>query len=137
MSAPVLPVNDPRVLAELTKEFERYEVALMANDVATLDALFWKSELTLRYGVAENLRGHEAILRYRQLRPGGSPQRRLQNTVITTFGDAFGTANTEFLRLGPAAAGAIGRQSQTWVRLPEGWRIVAAHVSLIAVKDGT
>ncbi len=131
-----MQINEPETLAELTAAFERYEVALMANDIATLDALFWQSELTLRYGVAENLRGHEAILRFRQLRPGGSPPRRLQNTVITTFGDTFGTANTEFQRLGASNPGVTGRQSQTWVRLPEGWRIVAAHVSLMAAKDG-
>ena len=126
-------VNDPPTLAALTEAFDRYEAALMSNDVTTLDELFWPSRLTLRFGVGENLYGFEAIARYRQLRPGGSPQRRLAHTVITTFGSSFGTANTEFQRVATAAQGAppLGRQSQTWVCFEQGWRIVAAHVSLL------
>jgi hypothetical protein len=122
-------VNDPQVVAEVTAEFERYETALMENDTATLDALFWNSPLTLRYGVGERLYGHDAIAAFRSARAGGSPRRVLANTVITTFGHDFATANTEFRRAGETR---IGRQSQTWVRTANGWRIVSAHVSLEA-----
>ena len=125
-------VNDPLVVAEVTAEFERYEMALLANDVATLDALFWNSPLTLRYGVGERLYGYDAIAAFRQARTGGSPRRVLANTIITTFGHDFATANTEFRRAGEAR---IGRQSQTWVRTANGWRIVSAHVSLEAEKS--
>lgn len=125
-------VNDPMVVAEVTAEFERYEAALLGNDVATLDALFWKSPLTLRYGVGERLYGYDAIAAFRMARAGGSPQRVLANTVITTFGHDFATANTEFHRAGETR---VGRQSQTWVRTAKGWRIVSAHVSLEAEKS--
>lgn len=126
-------VNDPPTLTALTRAFERYESALMSNDVATLDELFWSSPFTLRFGIGENLYGFEAIARFRQLRPGGSPQRHLAHTVITTFGSNFGTANTEFQRVATAAQGVplLGRQSQTWVCFEQGWKIVAAHVSLL------
>lgn len=123
-----MKINDPQVLAEVTAAFQAYEVALGENDIATLDALFWRSEHTLRYGVGENLYGFDAIARFRRERPGGSPARTLANTVITSFGDDMATANTEFQRIG---GGRIGRQSQTWARTPEGWKIVAAHVSLM------
>lgn len=122
-------VNQPEVLKGLEAAFAAYEAALMANDVAVLDALFWQSQLTLRYGVGENLYGHEAIAAFRVARPGGSPQRDLARTVIVTFGDSFGVASTEFHRENTTL---IGRQSQSWVLFPEGWRIVAAHVSLMA-----
>lgn len=125
-------VNDPEVLAEVTEAFQAYEVALGDNDIDALDTLFWRSEHTLRYGVGENLYGFEAIARFRRERPGGSPPRTLANTVITSFDRDMATANTEFQRVG---GGRIGRQSQTWIRTPEGWRIVAAHVSLMA--DGS
>ena len=121
-------VNDPKTLAEVTAAFARYEQALMENDVATLDGLFWNAPLTLRYGVGENLYGIDAIREFRRNRIGGSPQRVLRNTVITTYGTDFGAANTEFMRDGSPA---IGRQSQSWVRTPDGWRIVAAHVSMM------
>ena len=121
-------VNDPEVLAEVTAAFQAYEAALMANDVETLDGLFWASPHILRYGAGENLYGQDEILAFRKARPGGSPQRVLTRTVITTFGRDFATANTEFQRAGSAR---IGRQSHAWARLPEGWRIVAAHVSLM------
>jgi hypothetical protein len=121
-------IDDPETLAEVTSAFEAYERALMANDVGTLDSLFWASPQALRYGVAECLYGHEAILAFRKARPGGSPQRQLTRTVITTFGKDFAVANAEFRRIGATRS---GRQSQTWVRFREGWRIVAAHVSLI------
>jgi hypothetical protein len=122
-------INAPGPLTELEAAFAAYESALMTNDVDALDGFFWQSEFTLRYGVGENLYGFEAIAAFRISRPGGSPQRTLTRTVITTFGDDFGVANTEFKREG---GGRIGRQSQTWVRFPEGWRVVAAHVSLMA-----
>jgi hypothetical protein len=120
-------VNDPDTLAEVVAAFEAYETALMANDVEALDALFWTSPHALRYGVGETLYGHDEILAFRKARPGGSPPRVLTRTVITTFGPDLATANTEFRREGQDRP---GRQSQTWVRAPEGWRIVAAHVSL-------
>ena len=124
-------VNDPATLAEVTAMFERYEIALLENDIETLGRLFWQSELTLRYGVGERLYGYDAIAAFRVARVGGSPQRTLDNTIITTFGHDFATANTEFRR---EAERRVGRQSQTWVRTLNGWRIVAAHVSLEAEK---
>jgi hypothetical protein len=125
-------VNDPMVVAEVTAEFERYEVALLGNDIATLNGLFWNSPLTLRYGVGERLYGYDAIAAFRTARAGGSPQRVLAHTVITTFWHDFATANTEFRRAGETS---VGRQSQTWVRTANGWRIVSAHVSLEAEKS--
>jgi hypothetical protein len=100
----------------------------MANEVAALDALFWASPHTVRYGPGECLYGQEEIAAFRRARVGGSPQRRLTRTVITTLGSQFATANTEFLREDSVK---IGRQSHSWARLPQGWRIVAAHVSLM------
>jgi hypothetical protein len=122
------PINLPDVLAEMTAAFERYEHALVGNDVAVLDELFWNSPHTLRYGVGENLYGYDAIAAFRSSRPSAGLDRTLRNTVITTYGRDMATANTEFLR---PSTERIGRQSQTWVRMPEGWRIVAAHVSLM------
>lgn len=122
-------INDPETLAEAEAAFAQYEAALMANDLATLDALFWNSPLTVRYGDKQNLYGFEAIAAFRIGRVGGSPHRTLSNTVITTFGKDFATANTEFQRVGAAHA---GRQTQTWVRTPVGWRVVSAHVSLLS-----
>ncbi len=122
-------VNDPATLAEVEAVFDRYEAALAANDVAVLDGSFYDSPHTLRYGVGENLYGFEAIAAFRLARPGGSPPRRVIRRVITTYGSDFATANVEFQREG---GGRIGRQSQTWVRFAAGWRIVAAHVSLMA-----
>jgi Protein of unknown function (DUF3225) len=122
-------VNDPRTLAEVTAAFASYEKALLDNDLAALDELFWNSPHTLRYGVGESLYGFAAIAEFRKNRRGGSPQRVLQNTLITTYGTDFGTANTEFRRQNSSQ---LGRQSQSWVRMPEGWRIVAAHVSMMA-----
>jgi hypothetical protein len=124
----MIDINRPDVLAEMQAAFARYEDALVNNRIDVLDELFWNSERTVRYGVAENLVGIEAI---RAFRIGRSPiglQRTLHNTVITTFGDDFATAMTEYHRVGGTR---IGRQSQTWVKLPEGWRVVAAHVSLM------
>lgn len=122
-------INLPEVLAEVRAQFERYEQALTSNDVAVLDELFWNSPHTLRYGVTENLYGYEAIARFRADRPAQGLQREVLKTVITTYGRDFATADIEFRRTGSERT---GRQSQTWVRMPEGWRVVAAHVSLLA-----
>jgi Protein of unknown function (DUF3225) len=123
-----LEINLPEVVAEVEAAFRRYEQALVVNDVAVLSELFWRSLHTLRYGVAENLHGWEAITAFRQTRPAADLHRDLIGTVITTYGRDFATANTEYRR---GALGRQGRQSQTWVRMPEGWRIVAAHVSFL------
>jgi len=123
-----MDINLPEVLAEMTAVFERYEDALVNNHVDVLDELFWASESTVRYGVAENLRGITAIREFRNARSPVGLARTLSHTVITTYGRDFATAMTEFHREGSVKT---GRQSQTWVRLPEGWRVVAAHVSLI------
>ncbi len=120
-------IDDPAVLAEVTGLVERYEAALAANDIAVLDAMFWQSGLTIRFGVGECLYGIDAILAFRKARPGGSPPRAVRRMAITTYGSDLATANVEFCRIGDDR---IGRQSQTWVRLEQGWRIVAAHVSL-------
>ncbi len=125
-----MEINIPEVLAEVTAVFARYEDALVNNKVDVLDELFWAAPQTVRYGVAENLVGIEAIRAFRLARPSTGLARRLANTVITTYGRDTATAMTEFHRDGSAT---IGRQSQTWVRLPEGWRVVAAHVSGISV----
>ncbi len=124
-----MDVNLPDVLAELTAAFERYEVALVTNDVAVLDELFWNSPHTLRYGATENLVGYDAIQAFRAGRPSQGLAREIFNTVITTYGHDFATANTEFRRVGQTRT---GRQSQTWMRTPQGWRVVSAHVSLLA-----
>jgi hypothetical protein len=125
-----MQINLPHVLAEMEVAFARYEDALVNNKVDVLDELFWNSPHTLRYGIGENLYGFEAIQAFRASRPSQGLQRTCMNTVITTYGEDFATANTEFQRDGVARS---GRQSQTWMRTPEGWRVVAAHVSLISV----
>lgn len=125
-----MQINLPHVLAEMEAAFARYEDALVNNKVDVLDELFWNSPHTLRYGIGENLYGFEAIQAFRASRPSQGLQRTCMNTVITTYGEDFATANTEFQRDGVART---GRQSQTWMRTPEGWRVVAAHVSLISV----
>jgi hypothetical protein len=124
----MLEINLPDVVAEVTAAFRRYEQALVANDVAVLTELFWRSPLTIRYGVAENLKGWEAISAFRQARPAVDLDRDLIDTVITTYGQDFATANTEYRR---KDSGRYGRQSQTWMRTPKGWRVVTAHVSLL------
>ncbi len=121
-------INDPETLAEVEAAFAAYEQALMDNDLEALDALFWDSPLTVRIGPGQNLYGFAAIQAFRQNRVGGSPPRDLLKVVITTFGRDFATANCEFQRAG---APAPGRQSQTWARLPGGWRVVSAHVSML------
>lgn len=122
-------INIPVVVDEVTAQFARYEQALTTNDVPVLDELFWHSPHTLRYGATEVLYGSDEIAAFRASRPGQGLQRTVTRTVITTFGRDFATANIEFTRAG---SDRIGRQSQAWVRLPEGWRVVAAHVSLMA-----
>ncbi len=124
-----LAVNLPDVLAEVTAVFERYEDALVTNKVEVLDELFLDSPRTLRYGVAENLYGYEAIKAFRASRPAQGLARTLPRVEITTYGRDFATANCEFLREGSTKT---GRQSQTWMRTAQGWRVVAAHVSLMA-----
>lgn len=123
-----MEINNPAIVAEVTDAFQRYETALIDNDVDTLDSLFWTSEHVIRYGQTENLHGHEEILAFRQLRSSKNLERSLRNTVITTFGKDVATANTEFTKPGQQR---VGRQSQSWARLEYGWRIVAAHVSLM------
>ena len=124
-----MDINRPDTLAEVTAAFTRYEDALVTNKVDVLDELFWASGFTVRFGVGENLYGIEAIRAFRIGRPSVGLARTLQNTTITTFGTDFATAMTEFRREG---ATKTGRQSQTWVRMADGWRVVAAHVSLMA-----
>ena len=119
-------LNDPAVVAEVRAAFEAYERALMADDIATLDRLFHAAPSTVRYGVGEVLYGIEEIRAFRTGR-GGSPQRRLGRVEIATFGADFATANAEFFREGATRR---GRQSQSWVRFAEGWKVVSAHVSL-------
>lgn len=124
----IMDINRPDIVAEVSAVFTRYEQALVNNQVEVLDELFWDSEHTVRYGVAENLVGIEAIRAFRNSRPAQGLARKLQNTVITSFGADLATAMTEFRRDGGTR---LGRQSQTWVRMPVGWRVVAAHVSLL------
>jgi len=121
-------INRADVLAEVSAVFARYEDALVNNEVDVLDELFWPSAHTVRYGSGENLVGIDAIRAFRQARSPLNLARTLANTVITTYGRDFATAMTEFHREGSAKT---GRQSQTWVRFPQGWRVVAAHVSLL------
>ncbi|MDZ7938476.1 MAG: oxalurate catabolism protein HpxZ [Rhodoferax sp.] len=124
-----MATNLPDVVAEVEAVFARYETALVSNDVAVLDELFWDSPHTLRYGATENLYGYDAIQDFRAGRPAQGLARELLRTVITTYGNDFASANCEFRRLG---SGKTGRQSQTWMRTPMGWRVVAAHVSWLA-----
>jgi hypothetical protein len=127
-------INSPEVVAEVTAAFMRYETALTSNDVEVLDELFWNSPHTLRYGATENLHGYDEIKAFRAGRPAAGLARTLLRTVITTYGRDFATANTTFQRAGTDRT---GRQSQTWLRVPgEGWRVVSAHVSLLAAPAG-
>ncbi len=121
-------INQPEVLAEVEAVFARYEDALVNNKVEVLDELFWDSPHTLRYGATENLYGYTQIQAFRAGRPAQGLQRRLLRAVITTYGHDFATANVEFQREGSPRT---GRQSQTWLRTGAGWRVVAAHVSLL------
>ncbi|VWX46678.1 oxalurate catabolism protein HpxZ [Novosphingobium sp. 9U] len=119
-------IDDPALLAEVTAAFHAYEAALMADDIAAMDALFHDAPTTNRYGVGEVLYGIEAIRAFRKGR-GGSPPRKLGRVAITTYGDSFATADAEFVREGSDRR---GRQTQTWVRFADGWKVVSAHVSL-------
>ena len=123
-----MQINLAPVVAEVTEAFARYEQALVSNDVAVLDELFWNSAHTLRYGAGENLYGYDEIKAFRAGRPAAGLSREVLRTVITTYGTDFATANIEFRREG---ATRTGRQSQTWARTADGWRVVAAHVSLL------
>jgi hypothetical protein len=123
-----MDINLPDVVAEVTAAFTRYEKALTSNDVAVLDELFDNSPLTLRYGVTENLHSYDEIKAFRAGRPSAGLQREIFNTRITTYGRDFATANTEFRRVNSTKT---GRQSQTWIRTPGGWRVACAHVSLL------
>jgi hypothetical protein len=124
-----MQVDLPDVLAEVASQFERYEQALVANDVGVLDELFRADSRTLRYGIGENLYGYDAIAAFRAARAPVGLMRRTAKTVITTYGRNTAVASTLFYR--ETAPGRVGRQMQTWVRFPEGWKIVAAHVSVI------
>jgi hypothetical protein len=124
-----MEVDLPDVLAEVTKQFARYEKALVTNDVTVLGELFRVDPRTLRYGAGENLYGHDAIMAFRAARSPAGLMRRTAGTVITTYGRDAAVASTLFYR--DSAPGKVGRQMQTWVRFPEGWKIVAAHVSMI------
>jgi hypothetical protein len=134
MSKP-MDIDLPDVVAEVTAAFERYERALMANDVATLNSLFRDDPRTIRYGGGENLYGHAAISSFRAARSPLGLARTLSKTVITTYGRDVAVASTLFHRA--ASPGKVGRQMQTWVRFADGWRIVAAHVSMIDADDPT
>jgi hypothetical protein len=123
-----MEINRPEIVAEVATAFARYEQALMSNDVATLTEIFWNSPHTIRYGIGENLYGADEIRAFRGARSTVDLQRELARTVITTFGTDFATASTLYRRV---ASGKTGRQMQTWARMPEGWRVVAASVSLV------
>jgi hypothetical protein len=123
-----MDIDIPEVKAELEAAFARYETALVTNDVPVLDELFWESPSTVRFGGAENLFGAEEIAAFRASRSPVGLQREVLRTSITTYGRDFATASITFRRVGSSK---IGRQQQSWVRFPEGWRVVAAHVSLI------
>jgi len=126
--ASAMDINRAEAVASLTAAFERYERALVSNDVAVLDELFWPSGHTVRYGVGENLYGYEAIQAFRAGRSAKGLARAVLRTQVTTYGDSFGCTHIEFLRQGAART---GRQTQTWIRTPDGWRVVSAHVSLM------
>jgi hypothetical protein len=128
----MLEINIPEIIAEVTDAFLRYERALIANDTEALDTLFWNTHHTIRYGVRENLYGYDAIADFRRNGPTMDLARTLINTVITSYGRDFATANTEFQRPGYSMS---GRQSHAWIRTGEGWKIAAAHVSLLPLQS--
>ena len=127
-----MDIDRPEVVAEVRAAFDRYEKALVSNDVAGLDAMFLDDKRTIRYGGAENLYGYGQISTFRAARSPVGLARTLSNTVISTYGRDFAVASTLFHRA--ASPGKVGRQMQTWVRFPQGWRVVAAHVSVIDEK---
>jgi hypothetical protein len=122
-----MDIDLPHIVAEVTAAFQRYERALMANDVATLNEIFCNDPRTIRYGVGENLYGHAEIAGFRAARSPVGLARTISRTVITTYGRDMGVASTLFHR----TPGKVGRQMQIWVRFPDGWHVVAAHVSVI------
>ena len=128
-----MEIDLPDVLAEVTAQFQRYEQALVSNDVVVLDELFRKDARTLRYGIGENLYGHDEIASFRAARSPVGLMRKTARTVITSYGRDMAVASTLFYRV----PGKVGRQMQTWARFVEGWRIVAAHVSVIDEPKGT
>jgi ketosteroid isomerase-like protein len=119
-------LNIPEVVAEVGAAFNRYEAALTTNDVPALDSFFWNDPRVIRFSLSDNGYGFEAIMKARRARDNVDLRRRLMRTVLTTFGRDFATVNTEFKR---EDSGREGRQSQTWVRTAEGWKVVSAHVS--------
>jgi len=121
-----MEINIPEIVAEVNEAFMKYEKAILANDVEMINELFWNDEKTLRYGPNGTLVSHAALSAFRRSQDIGAWERRLKDTYIVTFGRDFAVANTESTR---STADGINRQSQTWVRMPEGWRIVSAHVS--------
>lgn len=127
-------IDIPEVKAEVEAVFAAYEAALVGNDLAMLDRLFLAAPTTIRYGGGENLYGIEEIRAFRAARSPAGLARRLERTVITTYGRDFATASTLFRR--DSAPGKVGRQMQTWVRTADGWRVAAAHVSVIDDPDG-
>jgi hypothetical protein len=129
-----MQVDLPDVLAEVTEQFARYEKALVSNDVAVLDALFHRDARTLRYGIGENLYGYDAITAFRAARSPVGLMRKTAKTIITAYGRDMAVASTLFYR--DSTPGRVGRQMQTWVRFAEGWKIVAAHVSVIDEAGG-
>lgn len=124
-----MEIDLPEVVAEVRAAFDRYEKALVNNDVAVLDELFRDDPRTIRYGATEILYGYAEIKAFRGARSPVGLNRTTSRTVISTYGREFATASTLYER--PSAPGKIGRQMQTWVKFPEGWRVVAAHVSMI------
>jgi Protein of unknown function (DUF3225) len=130
-----MDIDLPDVLAEVTAQFQRYEKALVSNDVAVLDELFHEDARTLRYGIAENLYGHSEIASFRAARSPVGLMRRTARTIVTSYGRDTAVASTLFYR--DTLPGKVGRQMQTWVRFAQGWRIVAAHVSIIDEPKGT
>jgi hypothetical protein len=124
-----MEIDLPDVVAEVREQFERYEKALVNNDIAELDAIFRNDPRTIRYGVTEVLYGYDEIMAFRAGRSPVGLGRTLSKTVITTYGRDFAVASTLYER--PSAPGRVGRQMQTWVRFDDGWHVVAAHVSLM------
>ncbi|GIK79409.1 MAG: oxalurate catabolism protein HpxZ [Pseudorhodoplanes sp.] len=130
-----MEIDLPEIVAEVTAAFERYEQALVSNNVGTLDAMFHDDARTVRYGVSENLYGHAEIKSFRKARSPVASGRKLSRTVITTYGRDVAVTATLYER--PSAPGRVGSQMQTWVRFPQGWRVVAAHVSLMDAQGAT
>ena len=126
----VTDINRPEIVAEVEAVFARYEAALQGNDIPVREEIFWNNQATTRYGVGENLRGWQAISDFRRSGKLGKFRRALINTIITTYGSDFATANTEYQRDGEATT---GRETKTLMRTPDGWRIVSAHASLLGM----